>query len=296
MKQGGKREPPVAITREPSASLAECELLFLHRQPIDLARARTEHAGYCAALRAAGLEVVVLPALDALPDAVFVEDTAVVVDELAVLAAPGVPSRAAESEEIVSTLADYRSVHRLATPGGTLEGGDVLRLGRTLYVGRSTRTNDVAIGDLRSLLEPRGYRIRVVPVHGCLHLKTACTYLGNGTVLLNPVWMDDSAFESDGLRIVAVDPGEPWAGNTLLAGQTLLVPVGNPATLRTLRGLRLRPVEVAIGEFQKAKAGLTCLSVVIRQKRVSTPPSSSAADAVRSPARPPAPRRSPRRR
>ena len=263
MKRSGRRDHPVAITREPSASLAECELSFVHRQPIDLAYARAEHAGYCAALRGAGLEVVVLPALDALPDAVFVEDTAVVVDELAVLATPGVPSRAAESEEIVSTLAVYRSVHRLATPGGTLEGGDVLRLGRTLYVGRSTRTNDVAIGDLRALLEPRGYRIRAVPVHGCLHLKTGCTYLGNDTVLLNPAWMDASIFESDGLRVAAVDPGEPWAGNTLLAGETLLVPAGNPATLRTLRGLGLQPVQVGIHEFQKAEAGLSCLSIVI---------------------------------
>lgn len=204
-----------------------------------------------------------LPPLDALPDAVFVEDTAVVVDGLAVLAAPSVPSRAAESEEIAPTLAAYRLVHRLATPGGTLEGGDVLRLGRTLYVGRSTRTNDVAIEDLRGLLEPRGYRILVVLVHGCLHLKTACTDLGNGMVLLNPAWVDDSAFESDGLRVVAVDPGEPWAGNTLLAGETLLVPAGNPATLRTLRGLGLRTVQVGIGEFQKAEAGLTCLSIVL---------------------------------
>ena len=256
-------KPPVAITREPSASLADCELSFVHRQPIDLARARAEHAGYRAALGAAGIEVVVLSALDLLPDAVFVEDTAVVVDEIAVLAAPGVSSRAAEAEAIVPTLAVYRPVHRLPTSGGTLEGGDVLRIGRTLYVGRSTRTNDVAIGDLRALLEPLGYRIRGVPVNGCLHLKTACTHLGNGTVLLNPAWVDAAVFESDGHGVVPVDPGEPWAGNTLLAGETLFVAAGNPATLRILHGLGNRPVEVGIGEFQKAEAGLTCLSIVI---------------------------------
>lgn len=263
MKSHETREPRVALTREPSASLAECELSFVDREPIDLPRARTEHAAYCAALRAAGLDVVLLPALDALPDAVFVEDTAVVVDEIAVLAAPGVRSRAAEAEEMVATLAGYRPVHRLATPGGTLEGGDVLRIGRALYVGHSTRTNSVAIGDLRDLLEPLGYRISVVPVDGCLHLKTACAYVGNSTVLANPAWVDGASLESDGLRVVAVDPGEPWAGNTLLVRETLLVPAGSPATLRTLRGLGLRPVEVAIAEFQKAEAGLTCLSIVI---------------------------------
>lgn len=263
MKPDENRAHPVAITRQPSASLPECELSFVHRQPIDLTRARSQHTAYCAALHAAGVEVVVLPPLDALPDAVFVEDTAVVVDELAVLAAPGVPSRAAESEGIVSALATYRPVHRLATPGATLEGGDVLRIGRTIYVGRSTRTNEAAIGDLRRLLEPRGYRVRVVPVNGCLHLKTACTHVGSGIVLLNPAWVDGSIFESDGVDIVAVDPGEPWAGNSLLVGRTLLVPAGNPVTHQSLRGLGLRPVEATITEFQKAEAGLTCLSIVI---------------------------------
>ena len=253
----------MAITRTPSASLADCELSFVDRAPIDPARARAQHADYCAALRAAGAEVVVLPPLDDLPDAAFVEDTAVVVDEMAVLAVPGVPSRSAETEAIAPVLAAYRPVHRLSTVGGTLEGGDVLRVGRTLYVGRSTRTNEIAVAGLRDLLEPRGYRIVVVPVNGCLHLKTACTQVGRGTVLLNPAWVDGSAFESEGLRILNVDPEEPWAGNTLLVGETLLVPAGNPATLGRLHRIGLRPREVGISEFLKAEAGLTCLAILI---------------------------------
>ncbi len=257
------RARTAAITREPSESLADCELSFVERRRIDLPRARSQHAGYCQALREAGVEVEILPAADELPDAAFVEDTAVVLDEIAILGAPGVQSRAAEVEAIAPVLGRHRALHRLATAGATLEGGDVLRIGRTLYVGQSSRTNDLAIGELRALLEPRGCRIVALPVQGCLHLKTACTRIGDGTVLANPAWVDGSAFEADGLRVLQVDPGEPWAANALLAGETLLMPAGNPATLRTLRASGFRPVEVDIGEFQKAEAGLTCLSIVI---------------------------------
>jgi dimethylargininase len=253
----------VALTREPSASMADCELSHIDRRPIDISVARRQHAAYREALREAGADVVVLPALDALPDAAFVEDTAVVLDEIAVVGALGVESRAAETEAIVSELERHRPVRRLTSPGATLEGGDVLRIGRTLYVGRSARTNDVGIESLRGLAEPLGYLVRAVPVEGCLHLKTACTWAGDGSVLLNPAWVDGGVFERDGLRVLAVDPSEPWAANVLLLGQALVVPAGNPATAGRLTRAGLQPVEVAIGEFQKAEAGLTCLSLLV---------------------------------
>jgi dimethylargininase len=255
--------PLVALVRQPSASLAECELSYLQRTPIDLKRAREQHAGYCAALRAAGAEVHVLPALDHLPDAVFVEDTAVVVDEVAVLGAPGVASRAGEVETIAAALGAYRPVLRLDGMGATLEGGDVLRIGRTLYVGRSRRTNDSAIQALGRHLDPLGYRVSPLPVEGCLHLKTGCSYAGAGVVVVNPRWVDARLLEGEGLTVVAVAPSEPWAANVLKAGDTLLVSTGQRTTAARLREVGLDPVEIEISEFQKAEAGLTCLSLLI---------------------------------
>jgi dimethylargininase len=257
--------PVVALVREPSASLADCRLSWVERSPIDLARARAQHTGYCEALRAAGAEVRVLPALDHLPDAAFVEDTAVVVDEAAILGSTGVESRTAEVEAIVGALEPYRPVRRLDRPGATLEGGDVLRVGRTLYVGRSGRTNEAGVEALRQVLEPLGYRLRVVPVEGCLHLKTGCTSAGAGAVVLNPSWVSGRPFERDGLTVVPVASSEPWAANVLTVGDTLLVPAGNPSTARRLRAAGLDPVGVDISELQKAEAGLTCLSLLVTQ-------------------------------
>jgi dimethylargininase len=258
--------PLVALVREPSASLAECELSYVNRIPIDLNKARAQHAAYCAALHNAGAEVRILPALNHLPDAVFVEDTAVVVDEVAVLGALGVASRAAEAEAIAGALEGYRPVRRLDRPGATLEGGDVLRIGGTLYVGRSGRTNDAGIEALRSVLEPLGYRLRSVPVDGCLHLKTACTSAGEGIVVANPSWVSGQPFERDGLTVVPVASSEPWAANVLRVADTLFTPAGNRVTARRLRAAGIDPVEIEIGEFQKAEAGLTCLSLLVPRR------------------------------
>jgi dimethylargininase len=255
--------PLVALVREPSASLAECELSYVDRTPIDLNRTRAQHAAYCAALHAAGAEVRVLPALDHLPDAAFVEDTAVVVDEVAILGGLGVGSRAAEADAIVGTLEAYRPVRRLDRPDATLEGGDVLRIGRTVYVGRSRRTNQAGVEALRRVLDPLGYRVRVMAVEGCLHLKTGCSSAGDGIVVVNPSWVSARLLEEDGLTVVPVASSEPWAANVLRVAGTLLMPAGNAATSQRLRAAGLDPVEIEIGEFQKAEAGLTCLSLLV---------------------------------
>jgi dimethylargininase len=160
-------------------------------------------------------------------------------------------------------LETYRPVRRLERPGATLEGGDVLRIGRTVYVGRSGRTNAAGIEALRSVLEPLGYRLRVVSVEGCLHLKTACSSAGHGVVVLNPSWVSGRSFEGDGLTVVPVDPLEPWAANVLEVAGALLLPAGNRMTAARLRAASIDPVEVEIGEFQKAEAGLTCMSLLI---------------------------------
>src|SRR5919107_5758471 len=181
----------VALTREPARALDACELTYREREPIDAGVAATQHRGYCDALRACGAQVVTLPAVDELPDSVFVEDTAIVLDEVAVLTRPGVESRRGEVKLMEPEVARLRPVVRVEPPA-TLEGGDVLRLGRTLYVGLSPRTNAEGADSLRRLVVPYGYEVLTVEPRGCLHLKTGCSALDEGAVLVNPEWVDAS--------------------------------------------------------------------------------------------------------
>ena len=164
----------VALTRPVSDSIAECELTHQERLPIDPARALRQHAAYEEALRGLGVEVVRVAGASALPDAVFIEDTAIVLDEAAIVTRPGAASRRAETDAVGEALAIYRPVRRIAAPA-TLDGGDVLRAGRTLFVGRSSRTSVEGIEQLRDLAGPLGYDVISVPVAGCLHLKSAVT-------------------------------------------------------------------------------------------------------------------------
>ena len=247
----------IAITREPSPSLGRCELSFLAPQAIDVALAVAQHRSYVAALVAAGCEVVTLPAEPELPDAVFVEDPALVVDELAILTRPGALSRRAEVASIGEALAPYRALTRLLAPA-TLDGGDVLRIGRTLYVGRTARTNDAAIEQLRGLLGPFGYAIEAVAVTGCLHLKSAVTALSDGVVLANPALVDVGRFA--GVRIIEVDPGEPHAANALRVGARLIYPSCYPRTRARLAEFDV--IEVDASEVIKAEGAVTCCSLV----------------------------------
>src|SRR5215218_7622392 len=166
----------VALTREPARAMDACELTYREREPMDAVAAAAQHRGYCAALEACGARVVTLPAVDELPDSVFVEDTAVVLEEVAVLTRPGVESRRGEVSLIESEVARLRPVARVEAPA-TLEGGDVLRLGRTLYVGLSPRTNAEGAEALRRLAAPHGYEVLPVELRDCLHLKTGCSGL-----------------------------------------------------------------------------------------------------------------------
>lgn len=249
----------IALTRPVSSSIADCALTFLDREPIDVERAAAQHRRYEACLRQLGLRVVELPAQPDMPDAVFVEDTAVVLDDVAVITAPRLPSRRSEIESTAQALAQWRPLLRL-NGASTLEGGDVVRIGRTLYIGQSSRTNGEGIESMRRLLAPRGYDVRGVAVERCLHLKTACTYIGRDTLLANPDWVDTSAF--DGVSVIDVDPGEPEAGNALLADDTVIVPANFPNTRSRLQRAGFSVVTVDISELQKAEAGLTCCSIV----------------------------------
>ncbi len=250
----------IAITRDVSDAIVRCELTHLARQPIDLVRARAQHRAYEARLASLGCEVRRLADAPDLADAVFVEDTAVVVAEVAVLARPGAASRRPELASMAEALTPLRPVVRVEAPG-TLEGGDVLRVGRTLFVGRSGRTNDAGFAQLRAAVAPYGYDARQVPVTGCLHLKSAITWVGERRLVVNCAWIDAGAFE--GFDLVDVDPAEPFAANALLVRGTAIHGAQFPRTRARLeaRGVRVEPVDLS--ELAKAEGGVTCCSVIV---------------------------------
>ena len=246
-----------ALTRELSPAIANCELEFLDREPIDLALAVEQHRQYQETLAELGAKVEILPAEADLPDSVFVEDPAIVLDEIAVITRMGALSRRGESEILARELAKYRDLRHIVEPA-TLEGGDVMRIGKTLYVGYSRRTNVAGIQQLATMLHPLGYFVVPVEVRGCLHLKTACSYVGDDTVLANRAWMDADALCS--LKIL--DIPEPRGANALRIGGTVLMPAAFPRTRELLMssGFRVRAIDNS--EMLKAEAGVTCTSLL----------------------------------
>jgi dimethylargininase len=247
-----------AFTRTVSESIAKCELTYVQRCPIDYAKAVEQHRAYQRSLEQVGVRVVNLPELPELPDSVFVEDTAVVVDELAVIPTMGALTRRPEVESSMAALKRHRPL-RFINHDGTLEGGDVVRVGRTLYVGVSSRTNLSGVRQLRDILEPYGYGVEPVEVYGCLHLSTGASHVGRNTILANPEWVDVSRFE--GRDVLFVPESEPWAANTILVGDSIIIPEGYPRTREMLERRDLRVVTVDISELEKAEAGLTCMSI-----------------------------------
>ncbi len=252
--------PVIAVTRAVSPSLADCELTHLARSPIDVARAAAQHAGYERLLTRLGATIVRLGDAPAHPDAVFVEDVAVVLDEVAVLTRPGAASRRGELEGVGPVLSRWRPLLSLEAPA-TLDGGDVLRLGRTLYVGRSSRTGREGIEQLTRLVAPFDYRVVAVEFGGCLHLKTAVTEVAEGLVLVNPDFVTAGVFT--GWDNLTVDVREPQAANALMVGDVLVYPSQYPRTRDALvaRGLRLECLDY--DELAKAEGGVTCCSLLI---------------------------------
>jgi dimethylargininase len=251
--------PLTAIVREVSSSINDCELSFHARHPIDVARAITQHRAYRDCLSELGARVISLPAEPALPDAVFVEDPAVVVDEVAVISNMGAPSRRPEVDSLAKVLSCYRPLEYLAEPA-TLDGGDVLRIGRAVFVGLSRRTTRGGIAQLTDVLGPYGYQVQPVEVRGCLHLKSACSHVGNNIVLVNRSWIDAESLS--GFELLDVAEDEPAAANTLLLNDVVIMPASFPRTRDLLesRGHRVRPIDLS--ELQKAEAGVTCTSLI----------------------------------
>jgi dimethylargininase len=249
----------IALTRAVSPTLESCELTWLTRKTIDIDRAIAQHDAYEQSLAQLDLRVISLPAEPDLPDATFVEDPLVVVDEIAIVTRMGAPSRRPESESLARAISAFRSVRHLHEPA-TLEGGDVMRIGRDVFVGLSRRTNEAGIAQLRAELEPFGYRVQAVEVLGCLHLKSACCSLGDGKILANPPWLNPAPLHD--YRIVAVAEDEPGAANVLRIGDTILMPASFPHTEAILRreGFNIKTIDIS--ELIKAEAAITCSSVI----------------------------------
>jgi dimethylargininase len=252
----------IAITREVSRSIVNCELTHLARTPIDVSRARAQHEQYRSALRALGVEVVSLPEEPDLPDSVFVEDAAIVLDEVAVLTRPGADSRKPEVESIALALGPYRPLLRVSAPA-TLDGGDVLVVGKKIFVGQTLRSNSAAVEQLTSFLKPFGYEVTGVPVTGCLHLKSAVTQVTEDTLLINPQWVEKSYFE--GFKFIEVDPSEPFAANALTVEGTLIYPAAFEGTRARLETAGRPIVPVDADELSKAEGGVTCCSLIFKR-------------------------------
>ncbi len=250
---------PIAITREVPPTLAACELSHQSRVPIDIALATKQHEAYQQALRDLGVEVRTLPPEPAFPDSVFVEDPALVLDEVAVILRPGAASRRGETESIARALAPERELLHVVAPA-TIDGGDILRLGKTLYVGLSQRSTGEAVTQLGTLLMPYGYRVEGVPIRGCLHLKSAVTEIAEGALLANPTFVDVARFGTR--RVVHVDPSEPAGANALLVRDTVIYSTSYPRTRERLEAAGIHVVPVDASEVEKAEGAVTCCSLV----------------------------------
>jgi len=248
-----------AITRQVSPSINRCELTFHAKEPIDIPRAIAQHEAYEECLSQLGARVISLPAEADLPDAVFVEDAAIVVDEVAVSPIMGAASRRPETESLARTLSIYRLLKYMQAPA-TLDGGDVMRIGRRLFVGASKRTNADGISQLRAALAPFDYEVKSVNVKQCLHLKSGCSYVGRNSILVNRGMVDVTRLA--GFELIDVPASEPGAANALLIEDVVIVPSAFPQTIALLdaRGFKVKAIDVS--EFQKAEGGVTCKSII----------------------------------
>lgn len=253
----------IAITREVSPAMADCELTHMSRQQIDVETARQQHRAYENCLTRLNVHLLRLPAAPEFPDSVFVEDVAVVLDEVAIITRPGAASRQGETAPMARVLAPYRKLFMLEAPA-TLDGGDVLCLDKKIYVGQSSRTNAEGIAQLKRIVSPHGYSVIGVPLTNCLHLKTAVSQIGPETLLVNPNWVDATLF--DGWDIIHIDPDESFAANGLLIGDVAIYPMAYPKTRQRLveRGLRLEIVDLS--ELAKAEGAVTCCSIVFESE------------------------------
>lgn len=248
----------IALMREVNLNISKCEINNITRKPIDPHEARIQHENYADTLRDLGYKIHMIEADDSLPDSSFIEDTALVLDEIAVITHPGAPSRRGETRAVADALSIYRELEFISH-SGTLDGGDVLRVGRTLYVGKSGRSSAVGISNLRDIVQPYGYDVVGVPVTGCLHLKSAVTLVAENTLLLNPSWVDPGNFRD--MERITVNPSEPYSANALLLEGGLVYSISYPGTRRILEKRGIEVVAIDLSELSKAEGNISCCCI-----------------------------------
>lgn len=248
----------MGFTRAVSPKFASCEVTYIERVPINYELAVQQHDRYCEVLRKCGVVVKQLSALS-YPDSCFVEDTAIVIDELAIITSMGSASRRGETVAIEPELAKYREIVQIQLPA-TIEGGDVLQVGKKLFVGLSSRTNAEGIKELARIVEPLGYSVSPVNINSSLHLKTACTAVNDEILLVNPRWVDLEPFK--GFNVLSTPDDELWAANTLRINDVICLQAGFPKTVELVQKLHDRIEIFDISEFRKAEAGISCLSII----------------------------------
>ncbi len=252
-----------AITRKVSPAINNCELTHLARIPIDLELATLQHKQYEQCLIDLGCQVSSLPYELDLPDSVFVEDTAIVFDELAIITRPGAESRRKETTSIAQALSLHRQLHYIKEPA-TIDGGDVLVIGKQVFVGLSSRTNSLAINQMQQILFDYGYSVIGISVSNCLHLKSAVTFIGNNTLLVNPNWINTEVFGQ--IKTIAIDTSEPSAANSLLVDNTLIFPINYPKTKAILQNNGFKVISLDVSEIIKAEGAITCCSLIFNDK------------------------------
>lgn len=250
----------IAITHVPSKQLQRCQLTHLPSESIDHALAVEQHEGYCQMLRDLGVGVISLDVNKDMPDSVFVEDTAIILDELAIMTPMGNEARRAEPAGIEQELKKHREIRHIKLPA-MIEGGDVLKVGQRFLIGNSSRTNSEGIEAFRKIVTPFEYDILSVPVHGCLHFKTACTALPDGRLLVNPNWIDMNALS--GFESISVPEEEPFAANLLLVGDTVCLASSHQHTAELIRNLGFKVKTTDISELAKAEGAMTCSSLIL---------------------------------
>lgn len=250
---------PSALIRPVSPRMGECELTHLDRQPIDIALAITQHRAYEQTLESLGYNLVRVPAAPELPDSIFVEDTVLVLDEVAIITLPGAESRRPETKAIATVLEPLRKLHYIEAPG-ILDGGDILRINKKIWIGLSHRSNQLAVDQVQAHLAPYGYQVIGLEIAECLHLKSAVTQVGESTLLINSTWVDPGFFP--GFQLIEVDPAEPGAANALYLNGSVIYPLNYPKTMQKLRNAGVSVLPVNQSEVIKAEGGVTCCSVI----------------------------------
>ena len=248
-----------AITRKISPAINRCELTHLERQSIDYEKAVSQHENYEDILRNIGVKVISLPAEADLPDSVFVEDAAIVLDEVAVITRPGAESRRAETTTITAALTPFRQLTFIHSPA-TLDGGDVLVIDKTIYIGISSRSSWAGIQQIQAILSDFGYKVKGVDICGCLHLKSAVTRVSDELLLINPAWVEKNLFPEMGL--IEIDPGEAYAANAMQVGHQLIYPKSFPKTLTIIEQAGLDVIPLDVSEIAKAEGAVTCCSLI----------------------------------